>query len=218
MHAIIESAYSENIYIESVIAQCATLGGDVEADMQVKQQRWRSGTNTLLRAADLYYRDLNKNNTFNYHDSTVSLDTVRFAYEQLANVNERMSFMRFSNANRKRMCTRLTDDFMQNSSTLALEQNNPQAYAQIMAYTSQLGNNNNEVFVMPSLIGNFKMDAKKGRSAFHIEKLLKGLQCTPELMITLENDWPNETYVGYCTEGNARLVECTWGNCKVSND
>ena len=217
MRTIIESAYSENIYIEGVIAQCASLGGDVETDMRTKQQQWRNETSTLLRAGDLYYRDLVKDSTFSYHDHRVSLDTVRFTYEQLQKVSERTEFMRFSNTNRKRMCTRLADDFMQNSRTLALQQNNPQAYTQIMTYAGQLTNTNNTSFMLPSLIGDFVMDAEKGRSAFHIEKLLKELQCTPELMITLENNWPNETYVGYCREGSARLVECTWGNCKINH-
>lgn len=213
----IETLFAEHLYFTSITNACSSLGGAVKASMVSAQNLWLEKNATLLRNANDYYADIMKNDIIEFQSSQIALDTIRFIRSESIKVEDTLSFMRFSNTNKKRRCERLKDDFLEASSTLTLPQTEPQVYRQIMAYSVNRTANEPSLELLPKLAGSFQLTTEKGRSAFNIEKLLKEVNCEPELLITLTNNWPEESYIGYCSNDDERLVHCTWGNCKVTH-
>lgn len=55
-----------------------------------------------------------------------------------------------------------------------------------------------------------------GRSFYVVEKLINRQGCPNGDVRLLKNDWPNEVYDARCKDRSYILVQCEWGNCRVT--
>lgn len=55
-----------------------------------------------------------------------------------------------------------------------------------------------------------------GRSFYVVERLVNRQGCPNADVRLLKNDWPNEVYDARCGDRSYLLVQCEWGNCRIS--
>ncbi len=215
MRIHLESLLSEHLYLMMVTDRCSSLGGATKDAMNTARNNWLTNYGLLMRNANDYYVDLLGDELITFDDQDISLKTIYWIYKELDNIEDDLSFMRYSNANRALRCQRLIDDFGSNAELPSFALSQPQAYLQIMEYSQNRKTDQPELTAFPLPFGQFELNPEKGRSAFHIEKLLEEVNCPSKEVITLINDWPEEAYIGYCKDGTERVVTCKWGTCTI---
>ncbi|ACE85069.1 hypothetical protein [Cellvibrio japonicus] len=210
---VAEKILQETLYYNSLFTQCARLGGDNELEALEKQQDWLASNWQLAAAADNLYSQQHANYTFNYKTQKLVPAALLLNQKTRQRAQDELSLEKRTLSNQQKTCSfrlkQMTAENMRLNSDHEIA-----LYEQ--ALLNQATVNTHEVYDLPSLAGGIATDLAPGRSYFPIAHQHEGT-CDQPYTLIVDNEWPQEAYINFCSDLAVELLTCEWGNCQSTS-
>lgn len=195
------------IRAERLAQTCIAVSKDKNSDTQKLYRQWQTLEWPVVVGADAHYRSTLSGKTLAFEGQTLSMEALRLYADEVERSNANFNYLARIKTDPSRLCLRK----MQETLTATDAPDN------IRNALKALGEKHPQPPVpgdrIPSLAGNFTIDAKTGRSHYKVEQATKSMNCTAPKIITFKNQWPSEIYGAFCSDDH-QLISCEWGKCK----
>lgn len=200
----------EAIYVNKIFSECEKLGEDLELEVLSVQQDWLIKNWPLIDAADRYYSEQLKATGVLFNGELISLQAVNLLHEAQQRAIKELNFKQRTTNNQQKFCLNriatLAKEDMDLRSKIGQQ---PLPFAQVATAEDRRF----ELDRIPVIAGNIKPLGEPGRTYFGLTEQFKQ-ECPGVELLTLQNQWPKETYAVYCHGQPLALMTCEWGNCE----
>lgn len=187
---------------------CRSISHDKNSKAESLYQQWLGQEWSVIVGADSFYRTTLSGETLSFDNQILAMNALRLYADETERSNASFSYLARVKMNPERTCLRKMHETL---APLTLEEG---VRAKLLAQAPRHPAPPAQGDRIPSLAGNFTIDAVAGRSFYKIEQSTKNMSCPNPKIITFQNKWPTEIYGVFC-ETDHRLVSCDWGQCKT---
>ncbi len=195
------------IRADNLSQTCAKISKDKQSETQNLYRQWLTEHWELVVGADAQYRSTLSGNTLAFEGQTLSMQALRFYADEVEAANASFSYLSRVRTDPSRICLR---KMQQTLDALVTSDRLKERLLQLADQHPQPPSPGDRV---PSLAGDFTIDAESGRSHYQVEQTAKAMSCATPKIITFKNQWPSEIYGAFCS-GDHQLINCEWGKCK----
>ncbi len=186
---------------------CLDLSHQNTTNAENLYQQWLDKDWNLIVGADSYYRASLSNKTLSFDGQLLAMEALRLYAEEIEKANAKYNYLARVKTNPERICLRKMEEL------LAFAPSPPEIQERLLQQASNHVEPPVKGSRIPSLAGDFTIDALSGRSHHKVEQTTRDMNCTNPKLITFKNEWPTEVYGAFCNTEH-RLISCDWGNCK----
>ncbi len=195
------------IYADKLSSICLNLSHQNMTSAEKRYQQWLNSEWDLVVGADSYYRASLSDKTLSFDGQLLAMDALRLYAEEIERANAKYNYLSRVKTNPERICLRKMEELLSDTP------NNPQIREKLLEQASRHVEPPAKGARIPSLAGNFTINAISGRSHYKVEQSTRNMSCNNPKLITFMNQWPTEVYGAFC-EAEHRLISCDWGNCR----
>ena len=199
---------SEAVYFSNLFTTCATLGGEIEIDAIDTQQNWLDENAQLIAAADSFYSQQQRKNTFNYNGKTLAPAAIRLVLEARTRATDELSLPQRSPVNKQKICQFRLAQISGKALPLSSHPEIAPDQTELLKYLPT----DYRITNVPTLAADFQ-GASQGATFYSIAKAHQQT-CPAPYTLSITNQWPHEAYATFCGETATAVLVCEWGKCE----
>lgn len=201
---------SKTIRLEVLARDCSTLGGATATNANRIHNRWLQQNWRWVAAADTQYSLDLAHTVTRYQGEDIAPGALKFLAEQETLAERAIGFNKRSRLSRQKICEKHLAPY----ADAANDYNNNAGEAGALEHLTRLHSNlNTSPHRVPRLAGSLDPRSEPGRSHYAIENQLRKGDCGDFTLYTFRNQWPDEAYGAFCSNGTTMLFTCSWGTC-----
>lgn len=207
LQAHAKTQLKQAIRAERLSKTCVAVSKDRDSDTQKLYRQWQVSEWPAVVGADAHYRSSLSDKTLAFEGQTLSMEALRLYADEVESSNANFNYLARIKTDPSRLCLRKMQETL---AAIDAPSNIREALVVLGEKHPQPPTPGDRI---PSLAGNFTIDARAGRSHYEVEQATKSMNCAAPKIITFKNQWPSEIYGAFCSDDH-QLIACEWGKCK----
>ncbi|MAZ87867.1 MAG: hypothetical protein CL693_09490 [Cellvibrionaceae bacterium] len=195
------------IHADKLSSICMNLSHQNTMSSENLYQQWLNSEWDIVIGADSYYRASLSDKTLSFDGQLLAMDALRLYADEIEKANAKYSYLARVKTSPERICLRKMEELLSHTPS------NPEIREKLRQQATRHVEPPAKGARIPSLAGNFTINAVSGRSHYKVEQSARDMACSSPKLITFKNQWPTEVYGAFC-DTEHRLISCEWGNCK----